>query len=666
MSELLSVKGIGKAMLQTLSNNHITTINELINTLPSRYDIHSIDSIDAIKRNEKMTLKAIVTQSATVAYIRKSLTKLTVHLRSQDHDYKAVVFNREFLKNVLINGCEVVVSGRFESNDLVMIASDIQLAKTYQEGFIPIYRLEGVSDKVVSKLITQAMTMVPLDSVDFIPVDLREKRMLLPKDKVLCLAHHPSTLEEIDAVMRRLKYEELLQYGLKIAALKAERNRWRSIPKNYDIHLVRSFIATLPFELTDDQKEVTNDVFRDLKKPQPMLRLLQGDVGSGKTVCSMIAMFAVATAHQQVAFMAPTELLAYQHYQTFKPFFEAFNVALVYLSSSVKGAERRLILSQIETNKAAIIIGTHSLIQEAITYAALSFVVIDEQHRFGVEQRKALRLKGLTPDVLLMSATPIPRTLSMVLFGDMDISTITELPKGRIPIETHLRDMAYLPKLKAKLMAVIAEKHQAYLIVPAIEESKNASLITVNALYSTVKEWVGESNVEMLHGKMKSDEKTNRLMRFADNDFSILVATSVVEVGINAPNATLMVIMNADRFGLSQLHQLRGRIGRNQLKSECYLLSDYVVMGNHRLDILEQTTNGFTISEEDLRQRGPGEVLGEEQTGLPKLQSANIVDDYELLVMAFEDANELMKRNDTTTRKLIKHYQDSLENYQID
>ncbi len=667
MDELLKIKGIGPAMLQKLHHNQIFTLDQLIDRFPAKYEYHRINDFSEVALGVTLTLKGTIIKEPVLNYIRKGLTKLMVELTIEDNPVKCTIFNREYLRPSLKKDTNVVITGKFEKNFQHFIASDMVLEKNYIQGIIPIYNQEDIGDKVFSKLVQEAIHNHAKPQTDPLPNRLIDKNNLLPLNDMRSLAHQPTDLSVIESLSKRIKYDELLRFGLRIAVLKRENDAIHSIPKQYDIDLVKQFIKSLPFELTEDQKMVTNDIFRDMKKSSPMLRLLQGDVGSGKTVCATIAAYAVITAKEQVAIMAPTEILAYQHYQNLSEQLKSFGVTIVFLSSSVKGEDRFRALTGLANGKVQMVIGTHSLIQEDIVFKRLGFVIIDEQHRFGVEQRKKLRLKGYTPDVLLLSATPIPRTLSIAIFGDMDISSIKSMPIGRKPIITKVSDLSYLKTVLSKVDSELISGKQAYFIVPVIEGKTDSPLINVDELYQTVRKHVSsEFEVQVLHGKMKSEDKTKILDRFAQGEIGVLVATTVVEVGLNAKNATIMCVVNAERFGLSQLHQLRGRVGRSHYQAYCYYLSDQILMGNSRLDILEKTTDGFAISEEDLRQRGPGEVFGSEQTGIPKFRMANLIEDEALLHIAFEDAKTLLTDPDPLAKKLVSTALQSLDSYHLD
>jgi len=655
MGELQKIKGIGTAMEAKLYAGGIHTIRELVGWFPTRYETHKIQAFAEASLKQDLVLSAVVTKKASVAYLRKRLTKLSLEVLVGDHPCKIAIFNREFLRASLVEGAELVITGRFEVNFNQFLVTDIQLKKNYQEGIIPIYHFPSVGDGLFAKLVREGLSLIQRDLLDDIPSFLRQKNQMTDLFGFFRAAHRPETEADILSVSRRIKYDELLRFALRVVCLKRENGNGWTEPKKYEIEPVRKFIASLPFALTDDQKTATNEIFRDFKKPNQMNRLLQGDVGSGKTIVAAIAALAVITGHEQVALMAPTEILAYQDYETFKNLLSPFGVRIGFLSSSVKGKERQEVLDDLFYGRLDLIAGTHSLIRETIQFRKLGFVIIDEQHRFGVRQRRTLREKGFTPAMLFLSATPIPRTLAISIFGDMDVSSIRTMPTGRKQIQTDIHDFSAFDEVVDQVIRELDSGHQAYFIVPLIEENELAEFTDVSAVLADLSKKIpARYKVAGLHGKMPADEKQAVLSRFSQGDIAVLVSTTVVEVGVNVPNATEMVILNCERFGLSQLHQLRGRVGRSEHQAYCHLISDTVLLGNTRFEILEKTTDGFQIAEEDLRQRGPGEVFGEEQTGIPKFRMANLITDQEILNTAFEDAKLLLDSKDEAARKLVR------------
>lgn len=666
MAELINIKGIGKTSLEKLKQNRIMDVEDLVKTYPSKYRLNEIKSIHNMTINEEITLEGTLTKNPLVYYIRKKLTKMKLQMLIEDKSIDVSIFNREFLKNNLSIEDTLVITGRFQTPSQ-FLASDIVKRHNYLEGIIPEYKLEGLSSKLLSKWIDYALQNEFVKIEETLPEFILKKNHLPDMNRFFQVVHHPNTLLEVEISQNRIKYEELISFFLKLEIMKQEHREAFIRRKTYDIQKVKDFISTLPFVLTEDQKAATNDIFRDLKSNRQMNRLLQGDTGSGKTVCAAIAIYAVITGGEQVALMAPTELLAIQHEATLKQYLDPFHVKTAFLSSSVIGKERESILQELKNGKIDLLIGTHSLIQENVAFHRLGFVVIDEQHRFGVNQRKSLRQKGLSPDVLFMSATPIPRTLAITIFKDMDISSIHSIPPGRPPIITEMAPYENLNKTLSKMEEEIKKEHQCYVIVPLIQENEESNSISIDEAYMIVSSGLPkEVKIGVLHGKMKSQEKENVLNLFYQNKIQVLVSTTVVEVGLNVPNATFMTILNANRFGLSQLHQLRGRVRRSQSQAYCHLIHDGLLEDENRLEILCKTNDGFEISEADLKYRGPGQIFGEEQTGIPRFKMANFVMDQYLIQSAIEDASEILKSNDPKSLAMRNRITNTLDSYHLD
>ncbi|MFA5006050.1 MAG: ATP-dependent DNA helicase RecG [Candidatus Izemoplasmatales bacterium] len=667
MAIITDVKGIGAATAAKLDRLGIRTPRDLVLTFPIRYERHFPTPARSVAEGVEADVRAVVAKQATVAYIRRKLTRLSVDVEADGFAFRIAVFNREFLRSALIPGAELVATGRFEPGRRVFVASAIVLAGGYREGILPVYGLDGVSDAMMAKYVLTARPLAPEAAFETIPARLLEQRGIAPLGTVLDYIHRPTDESEIDRASRRIKYGELLAFGLAVRVQKRKNDAVATVPKAYAINRVRAFIATLPFELTADQKQATNEIFADLKKPRRMLRLLQGDVGSGKTICAAIAAYAIHTAGEQTVFMAPTEILARQHHATLERLLSPFSVRVAFLSGAVRGGERERVLAGLADGSVDVVCGTHALIQEPVVFHRLGFVVIDEQHRFGVAQRRILREKGYVPDVLVMSATPIPRTLAIALFGDMDVSTIRTMPAGRIPIVTDIVDFADFPRLMDDVAREIAAGRQAYVIAPLVTADDSTDAYGVPDAVALVKKHLPAGvSVGSLHGRMKSVEKDAAVAAFREGKTDVLVATTVVEVGVDVPNATVMAILNADRFGLSQLHQLRGRVGRGGKQSYCHLVTDVENLGGERLAILAETHDGFAISEEDLRRRGPGDVFGEEQTGLPAFKAANVVEDRDLLEQAFADAETLFADPDRLARELVRRAEAAIDAYHLD
>ena len=478
----------------------------------------------------------------------------------------------------------------------------------------------------------------------------------MKKIKSLNIIHNPTNLVELKKARNRFKYEELFLFMLKMNYLKENKHKL-GLERNIDYSLIEKFLGKLSFDLTIDQIKAINDIYNDLNSKYRMNRLLQGDVGSGKTIVAIITMYMNYLSGYQSALMVPTEILALQHYNNIKNLFKDYNINIGLLTGKLKAKEKKDLYKKIESGEIDFIIGTHALISEAVTYKNLGLVVTDEQHRFGVNQRSNLKNKGITPDILYMSATPIPRTYAITLYGDMDVSNIKTLPGGKKDIITTLKKEKDMKDILTSIYRELKDNHQVYVIAPLIEESENSDLENVYELEKKFNKAFGSLyKIGILHGKMKDTEKDKVMNDFKENKINILISTTVIEVGIDVPNATMMVIFDAYRFGLSALHQLRGRVGRNSIQSYCILISD---KETKRLNVLTKTNDGFKISEEDFILRGSGELFGLRQSGDMIFKIANIKSDYNILLKAKEDSEEYLKNsNDTELLRLLKESTD--------
>ena len=553
-----------------------------------------------------------------------------------DKILKVTIFNRAFLSSKIKEGNTIFIDGKYDSASSKIVANNLYFSIN-ENTFEPIYEIEGIPSKVLKKAILNAIDEYSEYIHETLPKFIKEKYNLLNVVDSYKLIHNPKSQVDIDNALRRFKYEEFLTFELKLQYLKYLNKNEKKTPKKWDINVIRDFIKTIPFEFTDAQKRVTNEIYKDLKSDYPMNRLVQGDVGSGKTIIAALAIYAVALDKYEACMMAPTEVLAYQHYESLSKLFKNTPIRVGLLTSSIKGKKREELLDKIRNHEIDVIIGTHALFTEDIIYDNLGLVITDEQHRFGVNQRKALREKGFNPDVLYLTATPIPRTLAISLFGDMDLSIIDELPKGRKEIKTKVVLEDNIDACFSFIDKEIGNNHQIYVISPLIEESKKLDLHDVFDTLNIFKERFPNYNIEVLHGKMKQAEKDEIMKRFKNNEFQILISTTVIEVGIDNPNATVMMIFNAERFGLSQLHQLRGRVGRGIDASYCFLVSNNT--DRARLKIIENTTDGFKLAEEDLKLRGPGDFFGSRQSGLPNFKFGNLITDFKLIEKAKNDAS---------------------------
>lgn len=641
------IKGIGPKRLTILEELNINTVEDLVLYLPTRYEDNTVIDLNQAEDQSTVTVQGEVYSTPAVAFFGRNKSKLTVHIMVNNIAVKCVFFNQPYLKKKIELHGTVTVKGKWnrakqEINGNRMFFNeqspqdDVQLE--------PVYRIkEGIKQKQIRDNIRQALEDVTIH--EWLSDDLREKYKLETLEYTLRTLHHPKDKQSLLKARRTYAFTELFMFELRMQWLnRLEKSSDEAIEIDYDISKVKQFINRLPFELTDAQKASVNEIFRDLKAPIRMHRLLQGDVGSGKTVVAAICMYALKTAGYQSALMVPTEILAEQHAESLMELFgDTMNVAL--LTGSVKGKKRRILLEQLDNGSIDCLIGTHALIQDDVVFENVGLVITDEQHRFGVNQRQMLREKGAMTNVLFMTATPIPRTLAISVFGEMDVSSIKQLPKGRKSIITSWAKHEQYEQVLAQMTSELRKGRQAYVICPLIESSEHLEDVqNVVALYESLQQYYGADKVGLLHGKLTPDEKDDVMQRFSDKEIDILVSTTVVEVGVNVPNATFMMIYDADRFGLSTLHQLRGRVGRSEHQSYCVLIaSPKTETGIERMTIMTQTSDGFELSERDLEMRGPGDFFGVKQSGLPDFLVANVVEDYRMLEVARDEAAELIQ-----------------------
>ncbi len=545
-------------------------------------------------------------------------------------------------------GDTVSVTGKWDKNRQSIMVQEFKKGTHEQDGSIePVYSVkENVTVKMMRRFVKQALSLYADKAEDPLPKQLVSAYKLMSYQEALKAIHLPETRDSLKQARRRFVYEEFLIFQLKMQAIrKKERERTSGIQHPFSKEAVFEFVNSLPFPLTKAQSRVLDEIMSDMASPYRMNRLLQGDVGSGKTAVAAIALYAAHLSGFQGALMVPTEILAEQHADSLYQLFEKWGLNIALLTSSVKGKRRRELLERLKEGEIDILVGTHALIQDEVEFQQLGLVITDEQHRFGVEQRKKLRSKGQDPDVLFMTATPIPRTLAITVFGEMDVSVIDELPAGRKQIETYWVKHDMLERILAFVDKELRKGRQAYIICPLIEESDKLDVQNALDVHSMLTEaYRGKWSIGLMHGKLASDEKDQVMRAFTANEVQILVSTTVVEVGVNVPNATIMVIYDADRFGLSQLHQLRGRVGRGEHQSFCILMADpKSETGKERMRIMSETTDGFELSEKDLELRGPGDFFGKKQSGMPEFKVADMVHDYRALETARKDAADLVQ-----------------------
>lgn len=647
MISVEKVKGVGSRTSMLLKKLNINTVDDLVTHYPYRYEFIKRSNLKEKCEDDKVIIDGKVEMIPILVRLKGNLNKMNFRLATSTKEIVGVsIFNRAYLKNQLLVGTNITVFGKYEKNKNVILASEIRMGLLPKgEKIEAVYHgTVGLNSKAISGFINTALMEYGNELEDYIPKNLLEKYNFLNKKTALNIIHNPSTKEKLKEASIRLKYEELFVYMAKINYLKLKnKNIKDGIEKDFDKEKLDKVIKSLPYELTVDQKLVLNEILEDLTSKRRMNRLLQGDVGSGKTIISIIAMVANYLSGYQSALMVPTEILATQHYETMKEILKDLNVNIALLTGSLPKNKKDLIHEELKLGKIDMVVGTHALIQEEVVYKNLGLVITDEQHRFGVLQRTSLQNKGITPDVLYMSATPIPRTYALTLYGDMDISTIRTLPKGRKPIKTYLKSYSEIKDVLKMMYEELLKNHQIYVIAPLIEESETLDLTTVNELKDKMNLAFGEKyNVGIIHGKLKQTEKDKIMEDFVNNKIQILISTTVIEVGVNVLNTTMMVIFDANRFGLSTLHQLRGRVGRSALESSCILISDY---DSERLNVMTTTNDGFEISEEDFKIRGHGDLFGTKQSGDMTFKIADVKEDYKILLQAKKDSMEFLLNN---------------------
>ena len=663
MASLKDVKGIGPKSLMLLNKININDVEDLVTHYPFRYDVLKRDELSKVEDGEKIIIDGKIESVPILMRFKAGLNKMNFRLVTQSGVVGVSIFNRAFLKSKLLVGTDVIVIGKLDKSKNIITASDIKLDVLSNKVKIePVYHCtSGLTNKNMSNYINMALLQFGKEINDYIPETYREKYNFVNKKTALNIIHNPSTSEKLKEVTIRLKYEELFEFMFKINYLKQQNKKEKNgLNREIDRDKLNKFIEKIPFKLTNDQVVALNEILDDLESPTRMNRLLQGDVGSGKTIVAFTGMYANYLCGYQSALMAPTEILATQHYNNLVKLLKGTKVNVALLTGSTPKREKNEIYKGLMLGTIHIVIGTHALIQDEVIYNNLGLVITDEQHRFGVHQRANLQNKGIKPDVLYMSATPIPRTYALTIFGDMDVSTIREKPKGRQKIATYVKKNSEIKDVLEMMYKELQEGHQVYVIAPLIEESENSDLTTVNELRDQMKlAFKDKYKIDIVHGKMAGGAKDLIMDQFKHNKVQILISTTVVEVGVDVPNATTMVIFDADRFGLSTLHQLRGRVGRGTSKSRCILISD---SDTERLKIMEKEDDGFVIAEEDFKLRGHGDLFGVKQSGDMTFKIASIRNDYKILLQARKDSKEYLEDESTDKDKLKKELIASITN----
>jgi len=645
---ITKIKGIGAKRKEELERLGIYTIEDMLYYFPFRYEQRIlIETADELEEGQAVTIFGTVA-SASRAYVSGKVM-VRAKVRCADFNITLIWFNQPYVMQNLHSGMLIMAHGHYHKNKERQLAvSSYKKVASREEceaylGIIPVYRAtEGINSAFVEKTIQTAIDQFLPQMEEILPADLCKRHHLIPRREAIVILHRPKDWKELNIARYRMVAEEFI--ALLLLLQTGENRKEPGLAQGSDTALTQQFLQNLPFRLTDAQRKVILEIKRDMESPYQMYRLLQGDVGSGKTIVAIFALIKTIEAGYQGALMAPTEILAKQHYRNVEQHMAPLGIKTALLVGSLTRKEKEEIYRKLETGEIQVVVGTHALIQEEVEFQHLGLAVIDEQHRFGVKQQLQLHKKG-TPDILVMTATPIPRSLALTLYGDLDLSVIDELPKGRKPIITWHISKNKRDKMYQFVHQELSKGHQAYVVCPLIEESEKVDLTNVYELAEELKQkFFGDISLEILHGRMKDEEKEAVMERFRTNQTQVLVATTVIEVGVDVANATVMVIENAQRFGLAQLHQLRGRVGRGSEQSYCILLSDG--QGDEtkrRMQAMTSTNDGFLIAEEDLSIRGPGEVLGLRQHGLPDLRIANLAEDIQLLERAKACVEEIYR-----------------------
>lgn len=655
MNNLSAIKGLGPKTIETLKNIGVNSISDLVEYYPYRHDLIVLDNIKECVDKQNVIIECIIDSVPLSRRFRANMTALTFRAMSNKKMIAVLIFNRTFLKTQLRPGTTITVIGKYDALKNTVIASDIKFEKIKTGSIETVYHLtSGLTSKALKKYISEALAIFD-DYTDYIPEYLNEKYNFISKKEAIKLIHEPQNKDDVKKAQLKLKYEELFEFMFKINYLK-ELNKDNKVEyiRNIDPEDVNEFIRSLPFELTPDQDKAIEDIYNDMTSSKRMNRMLQGDVGSGKTIISIIAAYINHLAKYQTALMAPTEVLAYQHYENIKNVLSGTNMRIDILVGSMKKKEKDEVIEKLAKGKIDFLIGTHALLSENVVFKNLGLVITDEQHRFGVNQRASLKNKGILPDTLYMSATPIPRTFALTIYGDMDISNIKTKPKGRKEIKTIVKSEKELVDVYELLKKEIDEHHQAYIVSPLIEDSEVIDLTTVNEIKRNIDLYFNKNiKSAIMHGKLSKADKDKIMNDFKAGKIDVLISTTVIEVGIDVKNATMMIIYDAERFGLATLHQLRGRVGRNEFESTCILIGD---KNNKRLQVLEESNDGFYITEKDYEMRGEGDLFGVKQSGDMQFKIANLHTDMKILLQARDDSKEFFDKNKDNNFENYKEY----------
>ena len=659
--DLQNIKGIGDKTIKSLNKLNIYNIDDLVNYYPFRYQTYNIKKLSSVSNNENCTIIATVESNPQVFYFKKNFNRLSFKALSDNLLINVTIFNRAFLKNNIKIGEEITLIGKFEKLKNNFVASDIKLDKIDNNTIEPIYHVnKDIKNKTLIKLIDNTLA-INKEYDDYIPSEINDKYGFVSKYEALQEIHKPSNIKELKQSKLRLIYEELFIFMFKIMIIKKRNdNISLGIRRNVSQTQVNEYIKSLPFSLTDDQLNAVNDCLNDLNSDKRMNRLILGDVGSGKTIVAIIAMVINYYSNYQSAMLAPTEILAKQHYKNILNLTKNLNISCELIVGSMSVREKNNIKKRLENGEIDIIVGTHALLTDDVIFKDLGLVVTDEQHRFGVNQRTSLQNKGKLPDIIYLSATPIPRTYALTIYGDMDTSMIKQKPNGRKDIITKIKKNSELKDVLYHMLEEIKNNHQIYVVSSLItNEDDNSDLKDVMLLKEKMDiAFNNKVNIGILHGKLKNNEKEAIMNDFKNGIIKILICTTIVEVGVDVKNATMMVIFDADRFGLATLHQLRGRVGRNDLQSYCYLICD---KEKERLNVMCESNDGFYISQKDFEIRGEGDLFGTKQSGDMSFKIADIKRDYKILLQAKEDVIKFIDSNEFRYNNLYRRIVNNID-----
>ena len=640
--ELSELKGVGPKTLEYLNKLDIYNIDDLIRYYPYRYNIYHPVNINDINEENTVVITGKIVSQPSLFFFRKGLNRMSFNYETSNKVIKVTIFNRMFIKQQLSIGKEITLIGKYDKLKNTFVASDIKLYPIYRTEVEPVYHMvQGLKRKALKNIIDSSIVYSNIK--DILPTYINERYDLLGTKESVIEIHNPTSIDKLKKAKIKLKYDELFEFMFKINLLKFKSRVFNDYYiKNVPDDMLDNILSQLPFSLTEDQLSSINDIISDFRSEKRMNRLILGDVGSGKTIVSFIACLINMTCGYQSAILAPTEVLANQHYENFINLFPNVRVKLLTGSTSLK--DKKLIIDELSTGKIDILIGTHAIISDNIEFMNIGLVVTDEQHRFGVNQRKALQNKGMNVDVLYMSATPIPRTYALTIYGDMDISLIKTKPAGRKDIITNLYDMKHIKDVCKIIEDEINNKHQVYVVAPLIDDEEDREeLQDLKKIKELLTEHLSiKPNIELLHGKMKQVDKDKVMNNFKDGSVDILISTTVIEVGVDVKNSTVMTIFNAERFGLATLHQLRGRVGRNELQSYCLLVSD---KESDRLKVMCESNDGFYIAEKDFELRGSGDLFGTKQHGDMVFKIADLHTDMKILLQCKKDSEEFINNN---------------------